>query len=144
MLAGLSRAHQEARGRIGAAITQELRKATDHSQRLAVAEMFGLSETECKAYYPEELRALYDGYVHRAKLRSTPIVLAEVLLHLTTGHLKPGDQIPPRTKFTQVYRCAKKTHGEVVSRLLAMQLIYRPGVDAGPLFVCDPPRKRKE
>jgi DNA-binding GntR family transcriptional regulator len=130
-LAAVSRAYREAKAEISEALLQEALSREPEE----VAEQFGLSREEMIRYLPEHVLRLREGFVHRAHLRSTEAVLADVLLHIELGRLKPGDQFPPRTAFTEMYRCDKKTHGEVVDRLVKDGVVQRTKVRGGPLYV---------
>lgn len=130
-LAALSREYHAVQEEMTAALLQEA-LADDPD---LVAEKFGLTRDRMIRYLPEHVLRLRDGHVHRASLRSTSTVLAEVRKHLELGRLKPGDQFPPRTAFTEVYQCDKKTHAEVTAQLLADGAVFRPGGNGGPLYV---------
>jgi hypothetical protein len=134
-LAALSRAYHEARGDIIAAVVQELKRELDPDWLGDVAARFGLSRQETARYQAADVKRLYYGYIHRAKLATVAEVYARVLADLEMGRLKPGDQLPPRTRFTQDYHCDKKTHGEVVERLTRNGVVHRPGGPGGPLYV---------
>jgi hypothetical protein len=134
-LAALSRAYREALGDIRRAIMQELAATSTPEQRAEVALKFGLTEDELPRYRPEGVLRVHKGSLHRANLRSTAEVLADVLLHINLGRLKPGDQFPPRTAFTETYVCDKATHKEVVDHLIRHGMIHRPGGQGGPLYV---------
>jgi hypothetical protein len=130
-LAALSREYHMVREELTTALLQETLE-NDHD---AVAEKFGLTREQLTRYLPEHVLKVREGYIHRASLRSTSTVLAEVRKHLELGRLKPGDQFPPRTAFTEVYRCDKKTHAEVTAQLLVDGAVFRPGGNGGPLYV---------
>jgi hypothetical protein len=134
-LAALSRAYREALHDINSVIVQELSADLDPEQRMEVALKFGLSEEELPRYLPEGVLRVHKGSLHRANLRSTTEVLADVLLHIKLGRLKPGDQFPPRTAFTGTYICDKATHKQVVDHLIRHGMIHRPGGRGGPLYV---------
>ncbi|WP_434598453.1 hypothetical protein [Streptomyces sp. A5-4] len=134
-LAALSRAYQEARADITAAIVQETMAVLDPEHRADVGARFGLSPEELSRYRPEEVLRLRNGHIHRASLRSADDVLADVMLHIELGRLNPGDQLPPRTAFTATYRCDKRTHKQVVDHLIRDGVIHRPGGQGGPLYV---------
>ncbi|MFE0472391.1 hypothetical protein ACFW2V_12325 [Streptomyces sp. NPDC058947] len=134
-LAALSRAYREALHDINRAITQELSTSTEPEQRTEIASKFGLPKEELPRYLPEGVLRVHRGSLHRANLRSTAEVLADVLLHIQIGHLKPGDQFPPRTAFTDRYVCDKATHKQVVDHLIRHGMIHRPGGQGGPLYV---------
>jgi hypothetical protein len=134
-LAALSRAYREALCDINRAIVQELSAAASSEQRAEIALKFGLSEEELPRYLPEGVLRVHKGSLHRANLRSATEVLADVLLHIKLGRLKPGDQFPPRTAFTETYVCDKATHKQVVDHLIRHGMIHRPGGGGGPLYV---------
>jgi hypothetical protein len=134
-LAALSRAYQEALGDIIGAVVQELKRDLDPEWREDVACRFGLSVDEVAQYQADSVKALYYGYVHRAGLVGPAEVYARVLQEISLGRLKPGDQLPPRTKFTKTYHCDKKAHTEVVARLIKNGIVHRPGGNGGPLYV---------
>jgi len=134
-LAALSRAFREARRDIHAAIVQEMGEDLSPEHRADVGIAFGLTEEEFVHYLPENVSRVYDGYIHRAGLRSVGEVVAAVLRHVEIGRLKPGDQLPPRTAFGNLYYCNKKTHAEAVARLTAIGVVHRPGGTGGPVFV---------
>lgn len=122
-LAALSRAYWEALPDINAAIMQEI--DLDPECRAEVGVRFGLPEGEFPRCLPER----------RAGLRSTDEVLADVMRDIEAGRLKPGDQLPPRTRFTVEYHCDKKVHGEVTAELARRGVVYRPGGVGGPMRV---------
>jgi hypothetical protein len=134
-LAALSRAYREAMADINAAIVQEMMADLDPEHRADVGIRFGLSEGEFPRYLPEGVLRVSKGSIHRANLRKADEVLADVMLHIELGRLKPGDQFPPRTAFVETYRCDKATHKQVVDRLIRDGVIHRPSGRGGPLYV---------
>lgn len=130
-LAALSRAYRQAKSEIAEALLQEALSRDPEE----VAEQFGLSREELSRYLPENVLRLREGFVHRAHLRGFEEVLADVRRHIELGRLKPGEQFPPRTAFTEMYCCDKKTHGEVVDRLVKDGVIQRTKIRGGPLYV---------
>lgn len=134
-LAALSRAYHEEFGSIQAALTQELDLEVSSEWRRDVAEYFGMTVEQAAALQVERVKAVYGGYVHRAGLAGSAHVYARILQEVATGHLKPGDQLPPRTRFTQIYNCNKKTHAETIDRLMRNGIVHRPGGKGGPLFI---------
>lgn len=134
-LAALSRRYHKAIPDIVSAVVQELRADPSPGHRLRIAELFGLSTLEIARFDHEHVKALYHGYMHRAGLYSPAAVYARVLREIESGELQSGSQFPARTVFTVRYYCNKKTHGEVVERLLKSGVVHRPGGDGGPLFV---------
>ncbi|GHB88312.1 hypothetical protein GCM10010306_099140 [Streptomyces umbrinus] len=134
-LAAISRAYREALPDINAAILQEMNADLMPEHRVEVGIRFGLSEAEFPRYLPEGVLRIRDGSLHRANLQEADEVLADVLLHIELGRLKPGDQFPPRTAFTKTYRCDKATHKQVIDRLIRDGVIHRPGGRGGPLYI---------
>lgn len=134
-LADLSRAYHEARPDILAALVQLMRQEQTPDWRAEVAQWFGLSVEEAVRYRPDEVKALHRGFVRRAQLFSARHVYTRILQEIESGSLRPGDQLPPRTRFTEVYRCDKATHQEVVTRLMKNGVVHRPGGAGGPLYV---------
>lgn len=134
-LAALSRAFQEARADIGAALVQELMIDPDPDHRTDVGVRFGIPEGELHRYFPEEILRVCEGALHRSGLQTVREVLAEVRSHLGAGRMKPGERFPPRTAFTETYRCTKAVHREVVAYLMRGGVIHQPGDGNGPLYV---------
>jgi hypothetical protein len=132
-LAALCRTYHEALPDILAAVVQEVRRDLDPDWRSDVAKRFGLTEQEIIKL--DQVKALYYGYVQRAGLKDPEEVYALVMRDIETGRLKPGDQLPPRTKFVEQYHCDKRTHGEVTTRLDREGYIQRPGGVGGPLYI---------
>lgn len=130
-----SRAYRKAVEDIDTAIRQELRYATTPEERTEVGLRFGLNEAELNPYLPENILRYRGTVADRAHLHSPEEVYEHVLRHITLGRLKPGDQFPPRTAFIKTYQCCKRTHLEVVDRLLAQEVIHRPGGKGGPFYI---------
>jgi len=136
-LAALSRTYHQSLPDIAAAILQDMREQDTEEDCLAVAEKFGLSYEDCVKFRPEGVLRLRQGSIHRAGLCGFEETMANVLLDIQSGKLKPGTRFPPRTKFTEDYYCDKKTHGEVLSRLMKLGMVHRPGGSGGGIFVSD-------
>jgi hypothetical protein len=134
-LAEVSRRYREAASDIRSAIVQELRCEPTPEHRAQLAVRFGMTEAEVTALCSPSLRALYEGYVHRANLNSPPRVYTLVMHDVEAGKFRSGDQLPPRTTFTERYHCNKLTHGQVVERLLRNGVVHRPGGNGGPLYI---------
>jgi len=134
-LAALSRAYHEALDDIVSVLVQELRQDEDPEWRDDVTKRFGLSVPEVTQFQADHVKRLYYGYIHRAGLMGAPQVYARVLQDIELGRLKAGDQLPARTVFTVKYHCDKRTHAEVVDRLVKNGVVHRPGGNGGPLFV---------
>lgn len=134
-LAALSRTYHESLPDISAVIMQEMRKQRNDEERAVVGEKFGLAKDAWRDFKPDGVLRLRHGHIHRAGLCGFEETMSNVLLDMQSGKLRPGSRFPPRTKFTKDYYCDKKTHSEVVRRLMGLGILRRPGGSSGGLYV---------